>query len=149
MRSITLAEYVRRRNGAPFGAPGSLRNMLHRSLGAKSFAKFWQYWNPIWGYVLGRHIYAPLRRILPATLALLLTFAISGGIHDLVIVLVRRSATLLFTPWFVLMAAVVLVGQALHIDYSKRSWASRALINLSQILGCLGIVLLARQIISF
>jgi hypothetical protein len=31
---LTLAQYVRRRTGVPLGASGSLRNMLHRSLGA-------------------------------------------------------------------------------------------------------------------
>ncbi len=57
-RSLSLGEYVQRRNGAPLGGAGSLRIMLHRSLGARSFAAFWQHWNPIWGYALGRFAYA-------------------------------------------------------------------------------------------
>lgn len=32
-RRLTLAQYVRRRNGVHVGASGSLRNMLRRSLG--------------------------------------------------------------------------------------------------------------------
>lgn len=41
-RELTLALYIRRRNGVPTGARGGLRNMLHRSLGARSFAGFWR-----------------------------------------------------------------------------------------------------------
>ncbi len=53
-RSLTLGQYVQHRNGVPLGDGKSLQNMLHRSLGAASFAGFWQYWNPIWGYGLGK-----------------------------------------------------------------------------------------------
>jgi len=60
-RKLTLAQYVRRRNGVPLGASGSLRNMFYRSLGAGSIAGFWRYWNPVFGYYLGRYIYAPLK----------------------------------------------------------------------------------------
>lgn len=89
-QGMTLADYVQHRNGLPLGASGSLENMLRRSLGAGSFAEFWQYWNPIWGYGLGRYIYKPLRKFIPAAIALILTFLVSGAIHDAVIMLVRR-----------------------------------------------------------
>ncbi len=147
-KGLTLAQYVQRRTGMPLGASGSLRQMLYRSFGAGSFAQFWQHWNPIWGYALGRYIYAPLRRILPAAFALLLTFVISGVVHDGVTILVRRSITFLFTPWFFLMAVVVIIGQALHLDYSRQSWARRMMINLCQIAGCLGITFTLRQMFS-
>lgn len=97
-RHVTLSDYVRRRNGAPLGASGSLQNMLYRSFGAGTFAKFWQYWNPIWGYALGRYVYAPMHRYIPASLALILTFTVSGAIHDLATILVRASPAFLFTP---------------------------------------------------
>ncbi|MCB0198341.1 MAG: hypothetical protein KDJ65_40755, partial [Anaerolineae bacterium] len=48
--SYTLRQYVALRNGVPLGDGRSLRHMLRRSFGAASFAGFWQYWNPIWGY---------------------------------------------------------------------------------------------------
>ena len=57
---LSLAQYVLRRNGVPLGAPHSLQNMLYRSFGAGTYAGFWQYWNPIWGYGLGKYVYAPL-----------------------------------------------------------------------------------------
>jgi hypothetical protein len=53
-RQLTMGQYILRRNGVPAGASGGLRNMLQRSFGARSFAVFWQYWNPVFGYILGR-----------------------------------------------------------------------------------------------
>lgn len=51
-RTISLSEYVKKRNGVALGTFGSMGNMLKRSLGANSFYLFWQYWNPIWDYYL-------------------------------------------------------------------------------------------------
>lgn len=51
-RGLTLSQYIRRRNGVPAGARGSLRNMFHRSLAASTFAGFWRHWNPMLGYAL-------------------------------------------------------------------------------------------------
>lgn len=138
-RTLTLGDYVLRRTGVPLGAPGSLQNMLRRSLGARSFARFWQYWNPIFGYGLGRYVFVPLKRALPASLALLLTFLVNGIIHDLVTVLVRGSSALLFTTWFLLLGVGVLVGQWGKMDLSRHAWAVRAAVNLIYLLGCFGI----------
>lgn len=80
---LTLWQYVRLRNGVPPGDAKSLRNMLHRALGAASFAGFWQHWNPIWGYGLGKFVYSPLRRTSPPAAAFIMTFIVSGAIHDL------------------------------------------------------------------
>lgn len=139
--NLTLGEYVRRRNGVPLGASGALQNMLQRSLGAGTFAQFWQYWNPIWGYYLGRYIYAPTRRLLPDALALILTFAVSGALHDLAGTLVRRELVFVLTPWFVLMSLLVVLGQALNLNYTKQPFGVRVVINLVQIIGCLLIAL--------
>jgi hypothetical protein len=99
-QSLTLSQYVHLRNGVPLGDSKSLRNMLYRSFGAASFATFWQYWNPIWSYGLGNYVYSPLRQILPPFAALILTFVISGGIHDLVIMAINRSITFFLPPGF-------------------------------------------------
>lgn len=143
---MTLAQYIRRRNGVPAGSSGSLRNMLHRSLGAGSFAGFWQYWNPVWGYGLARYVYAPLRRVLPLTAALLVTFVVCGALHDLAIMVVRGSATLLFTPWFFLLGVGVVSGRAVGMDFSGRPWLIRACVNLTYILACLAVTLIARRV---
>lgn len=127
---LTLAQYVHRRNGVPLGHASSLRNMLYRSFGAGSFAKFWQYWNPIWGYGLGKFVYAPLQRYFPSALALLLTFVTSGIIHDLVTMAIRRSITFFFTPWFFLLGLGVLAGRFAKMNVSSYPWWFRAGINL-------------------
>jgi hypothetical protein len=139
---LSMTDYIKYRNGVPLGASGSLQNMLSRSLGAGSFAKFWQYWNPIWGYTLGRYIYAPLNQILPASVALILTFTISGAVHDLATMLVRRAPAFFFTPWFFLMSLIVICGQLFKLDYSKRTFPFRVAINLTFIIGCLTITMI-------
>lgn len=145
-RSATLAEYVHRRNGVPLGHPDSLRNMLRRSFGAGSFGQFWQYWNPIWGYGLGKYVYSPLRRFLPSALAVLMTFVISGVVHDLATIVFRRSSAFLFTHWFFLLGAGVVLGRAFNLDFSRQAWRVRVAINLSYLLICLAIPIVLRTI---
>ncbi|MCV9387641.1 acyltransferase [Reichenbachiella sp. ABR2-5] len=111
--------------------------MLGRSLGAGTFAIFWQYWNPIWGYYLGKYIFKPLKLIFPPALSLIITFAVCGLIHDLAIMILKWKVTLLLTPWFLFMGLSVIVSDYAKIDYSKFPWAIRATINVVIILGCL------------
>ena len=145
---MTLSQYVEKRNGVPLGDSNSLRNMLYRSFGAGSFGEFWQYWNPIWGYGLGKYIYAPLQHILPAAVALIMTFIISGGIHDLVTMLVSRSITFFFTPWFFLLGIGVVVGRAIKMDISKQPWLLRMVINLTYLLVGIGVTLLIKRVLA-
>jgi len=140
-KKLTLSEYVKHRNGLPLGASGSLQNMLIRSFGAGTFARFWQYWNPIWGYALGRYIYAPMNRFLPASVSLILTFTISGGIHDVATMLVRGAPAFLFTPWFFLMGVVVVFGRLLKLDYSAHPFFIRVAINFGLVVACLMLTL--------
>ncbi len=148
LKNLTLAQYVYRRNGVPLGSSNSLHNMLHRSLGASSFARFWQYWNPIFGYGLGKYVYSPLQRVLPRTVALIMTFVASGGIHDLVTSAVRGSVAFLFTPWFFLLGVGVVLGRGARMDLSSRSWLVRAGINLTYIIVCLALTLIARRVFN-
>ena len=136
-QGYTLEEYVVLRNGVPLGDGRSLRNMLERSFGAASFAGFWQYWNPIWGYGLGRYVYAPLRRVLHPAVAFILTFAISGGLHDLATMAVRWSPAFLFTPWFVLLGMGAVVGRVAGMDLGQRPFWLRAAVNLAYLVVCL------------
>lgn len=140
---MKLSEYILRRNGVPIGHNSSLKNMLNRSLGAGTFAKFWLYWNPIWGYFLSNYCLRPLKLFLPSALSLILTFAVSGCIHDLVITILKSKFTFLLTPWFILMGICVVLGDYAKVDYSKFPWVIRAIINLVIISGCL---LMAHQI---
>ena len=147
-KSLTLAQYVQRRNGVPLGHPKSLQNMLYRSFGASSFAKFWQYWNPIWGYGLGRHVHTPLQQVLPPALALIATFIVSGGIHDLATMAVRGSAAFLFTPWFFLLGIGVVLGRLAKMDLSHQAWGLRVFANLTYLSACLALTILVKQTLN-
>ena len=135
--TMPLREYVLRRSGTRLGGAGSLRTMLARSFGASSFAAFWQHWNPIWGYVLSRFVYAPLRRRAPASVAVMATFLVSGAAHDVAATFVRGSPTSIVTPWFLLLGVGVLVARATGMDLSGRAWWWRAAVNAAYVAGCL------------
>jgi GR25 family glycosyltransferase involved in LPS biosynthesis len=111
-----------------------MHNMLKRSLGAASFYLFWHYWNPIWSYYLSRNVMKPLSRHLPFWLATILTFVVSGGLHDIAVILVKWRITFFFTPWFFIMGLLVVVTKQLNISYRTYSWLIRAVFNLAFIL---------------
>lgn len=142
---ISLRQYVKRRNGVPLGDNRSLPNMLRYSLGTGTFAEFWLYWNPIWGYYLARYIQRPLLKLLPPSVALILTFVVSGALHDLAISLVKQTVYVVFTPWFGVMALVIVLTQALKLSYSALPWLFRAIINSVLIGASLAAVLVVSQ----
>ena len=119
---MTLADYIRKRNSVPMGSSHSLRNNLYRSLGVKNFSAFWTYWNPIFGYYLGKRIFKPLKKHLTPAIALLITFLLCGTVHDAVTILFRGSISLFFSIWFLLMAMGVLVTRSLQQDLSTKPW---------------------------
>lgn len=145
----TLAEYVEQRNGVPLGDPNSLQNMLRRSFGASSFARFWQYWNPIWGYGLGKYVYSPMQRVLPMAIALIMTFVISGALHDLVTMALRRSVTFFFTPWFFILGVGVVVGRVIKMDLSNYPWWIRASVNLIYLILGATLTIMAKRVLEF
>ncbi|MDP3469846.1 MAG: hypothetical protein Q8S11_16005 [Daejeonella sp.] len=134
---MKLSEYVKKRNGVPIGHSSSLQNNLQRSLGAKNFSAFWNFWNPIFGYYLGTKIFKPLKRELPAGFAVVLTFVFCGLVHDLVTTLIRGKLSLFFSVWFLLMGTAVTVSKFLNYDLSNKKWIFRALMNLTIIGVCL------------
>ena len=141
-RTISLSEYVKKRNGVALGAPGSMSNMLKRSLGASSFYLFWQYWNPIWGYYLVRNVMKPFSQLLPTWLATIMTFAVSGGLHDLAVTVLKWQLTFFITPWFVIMSILVLFTKKFNISYDKYRWLIRASLNIIFIAACLSLTML-------
>ena len=94
-RTISLDRYVARRLGSGWRAP--LR-MFSRAFTSTTLAGFWRYWNPVYGYALGRWCYAPLLRAgLPRPLAVLITFSANGlFLHDVAIDIVRGKVGV---PW--------------------------------------------------
>ena len=145
---VTLGQYVHRRNGVPLGTSGSLRNMFRRSLGAGSLEVFWRYWNPVFGYYLARFVDSPLRRLVPRSVAQVLTFVVCGALHDLVTMAVRGSATFFFTLWFLFLGVGVVIGRWAGMDIMKHPWAVRAGINLTYVVACLALTILAREIFA-
>ena len=121
----------------PLGAPGSLRKMLYRSFGARSFAGFWQHWNPIFGYYLGTYVFNPLKRIAPPAVALVLTFVVTGIIHDAVTMAVRQDVAFFFTPWFLFLGIGVVVSNQVSMDLSASPWGVRAITHLAYLSACL------------
>lgn len=136
---IKLNQYVEKRIGLALGAPGSLQKMLFLSLGANSFSNFWRYWNPIWGYYLSRNIMRPLSKWLPQWFAIVMTFAVSGALHDLAVALLKWQIIFFFTPWFTVMGLAVLLTEKLGIKYVNFPWTARALFNLTIIVVCYSI----------
>ena len=136
---LSLAQYVKKRNGVPLGASDSMKNMLSRSFGASSFPVFWHYWNPIWGYYLSRNVMRPIANFLPISLATFITFLVSGALHDIAVSIIKWKAILFFTPWFGLMGLMVIGSKGAGISYGHVSWPVRALINASFIFISLGI----------
>jgi D-alanyl-lipoteichoic acid acyltransferase DltB (MBOAT superfamily) len=108
MQSLGWRGYAARRTGLPVGSRGELRQNLYRAFTASSFGRFWQIWNPLFGFYLQLWLYRPLQRRLPQSLALWLTFVGNGMLHDAVTMLVRQDAAWFFTPWFALIGAYVL-----------------------------------------
>lgn len=145
-RHISLSAYVKKRNGLPLGASGSMRNMFQRSLGAESFYIFWRYWNPIWGYYLSRNVMRPSSVFLPIWLATVLTFTVSGGLHDLAVSLVKWRMTFFFTPWFVLMSGAVFASKHFNISFKTYPWSIRALVNMAIISVCLYVTIIFERL---
>jgi hypothetical protein len=145
-KKVSLLEYVKKRNGLPLGAPGSLSNMLKRSLGAGSFYLFWQYWNPIWGYYLSGKVMKPLSQFLPIWLAIIITFAVSGALHDLAVTLIKWEFRFIFTPWFLLMGALVSLTKKMSISYHKYFWGIRASINITSIVICFTVAIMFERL---
>jgi D-alanyl-lipoteichoic acid acyltransferase DltB (MBOAT superfamily) len=120
--------------------------MFRRSFGARSFASFWQYWNPVFGYGLGRYVYTPLYRVVPSAIALIATFVFCGALHDLVTMAVRGSIAFLFTPWFFFLGVGVVAGRAVSMDLSRYPWALRAGVNFAYLATCLAAALAVKNI---
>lgn len=146
---MRLSDYIKRKNGVPIGHSQSLRNNLNRALGAKNFHTFWTFWNPIFGYYLGRYFYKPFKFVFPTFIALVLTFLVCGIVHDLVTTILRREWSFFFTVWFLGMGLCVVISKSMKMDFSYLSWGWRAFMNLLFIALCLGLTILANRYFHF
>lgn len=96
--------------------------MVVNAFGAPTFQQFWQRWNPLFSYYLLYYCYGPLRRRGPRWLALVLTFASSGAVHDVGVGLLVGKWRPFFTGIFVGYALWVLAERGMGIYLSRPSW---------------------------
>lgn len=120
--NITLDRHLARRLG-PGSAPRMALNMVTRAFTVPSLRSFWRYWNAGFHFYLLYFCYRPLRRFLGHGPSLLLTFAICGFAHDVVIVL---PASLMdsgkvpypfMTLWFLLIGASILAADRFGLAF--------------------------------
>ena len=97
---------------------------------------FWRFWNPVFGYALGKYIYRPLVCQLPRPVAYILTFIACGLIHDAVTLLVKGSTHFLFGYWFLYMSIVALVASALNFRFHHRPFSTRVLTQICYLYLC-------------
>jgi hypothetical protein len=130
---ISVRVFVLQRLDNPTGPWSAVKKMFRLSFGAKSFTEFWRYWNPVHHYYLSNYIYKPVRKVLPRSFAVIITFVFCGFfLHD--IVHIAYTGIPLITVWFMLLGIVVLIGEFLNMDLSSRSGVFRVIVNLVYLL---------------
>ena len=132
---LTYRAYERRRLGNRSTPWARIAYMTRRAFGAASFAGFWRYWNPLFSYYLYYRCYRPLVRFLPRALAVVLTFAASGAVHDVFASLAKMRIFVLFTPVFAIFGLVVVAEETLGWSFSRLPVAARACLHAGLIAG--------------
>jgi hypothetical protein len=135
MADLTYNEYERRRLGRPATQWAGVVTMVYRSFGAASFGRFWRYWNPLFSYYLYYKCYRPLAQVLPRSLAVVLTFAVSGTVHDLAASFLLGQVYVLFLPVFAFFGVLVVIEEAFRLDLTWASVPFRAVIHATLIAG--------------
>lgn len=130
---LNVRVFVLRRLGNPTGPWSAVQEMFRLSFGAKSFADFWRYWNPVHHYYLTMYVYKPVRKVMPRSIATIITFIFCGFfLHD--IVHIAFTGIPLITVWFLLLGIGVLLGEFINMDLSTRSSSFRVVVNLIYLL---------------
>ena len=141
--AITLREFIRIRVGT--GQPrGRILTMFLRAFTAPTFAAFWHYWNPVYGYLLARFVYRPSRSILPRPPAVILTFLCSGFfLHDLPLIWLPRflqglpMPRPLFAVWFFIISLGLIAFESLGYSMRQHPPNIRILAHSTFLLACL------------
>jgi hypothetical protein len=143
-RRLPYSEYERRRLGDPATRRTGIGVMVRRSFGAASFGGFWRFWNPLFGYTLLRWCYTPLARRVPRPVAVVLTFAMSGALHDVAASLATWSVYVLFVPAFLIFGLLVVVEEERRWDVDETPFWLRATIHTGVIAGTIAAGVLLR-----
>jgi hypothetical protein len=125
---VTLNEHINAGLGS--STREQLINWLAKPFGASSFAGFWRYWNPVFGYYLRYAVYQPLRRYVPRWLAVWLTFGVCGVVHGLIALVLARLSGQRAYFWlavvsFVFLGLAVVGTEALGIRFTRIPLACR------------------------
>lgn len=116
-----------------------LEAMFEKSFRASSYRKFWWYWNPVYNYFLTKYIYRPLKKILPNSISMLITFLASGFLlHDLPIMLIILVTAKLILPFpttifFIVLGTTVIVSENLKLNFVHIQPKNRIIIHLGTI----------------
>ena len=133
---MTLRRYLTKKLGNKKTITACLKFMLQKSFYSKSFREFWKHWNPLWSYFLTYYSYKPLKTKLPKSIAVLLTFGISGALHDVFVMLLLQKFYYLFTMIFLVFGALVLVESSLKISITSSSKVLRPIYHSTIIILC-------------
>lgn len=139
LRRVTLSEYVARRLGRD--SRSQVVNFLSRPFGAPTFAQFWWYWNPVFGYYLYYQCYKPLRRFLSRSVSVLMTFLFCGVMHDLPFGVAAafsgvRPPSYTITAMFMLLGLVVIVTERVNVKLARVPVWLRWVIHAANIFIC-------------
>jgi hypothetical protein len=85
---------------------------------------------------LSKYIYLPLNRYLSKTISSIVTFGVSGALHDLAMGLLGLGWQNFLTIWFVMMGVFMNISKYLDISYSSFGLFIKAVINISSIASC-------------
>ncbi len=119
------------------GSPGQcLGHMFSRALGASDFTRFWQYWNPFWGYFLAYFCFAPLRHFAPRPVCLMATFAVNGLVHDLIFLWPWGLARIDGPPFLFPVFTLSLVMNAVIMSVAERHRFTLAGLSLRKRVAC-------------
>ena len=134
---MTVDKYVSFRLG-----PGSVIcmvwNMFWRSFTAPTLSAFWRYWNPGYGFFLLNYCYGPLRKHVPHSIALILTFSSCGFFAHDCLALIPASfmgnKSLFFpfvTCWFLLISISILAAEGLAVNLESLPPLTRIPVHVS------------------
>ena len=133
---MTLREYVNKKFNYRKSITGCLGYMLRVSFFSVTFREFWNHWNPLWGYYLRFYVYRPIREIISKPLAMIGTFAISGFLHDVFVMVLLQKTYFLFSLIFLFFGITILIELILNINLEKANNNIRPFYHLGIIASC-------------
>lgn len=138
-KTLNLSDYIKLRLGQ--STQQQAVNFLKLPFGATSFAKFWWYWNPLYGYYLYYYCYKPLVRHLPRSIVIITTFIFSGAVHDLPFVILsafttKRLPSFTITLMFLFLGINVVVTEKWNVTFKEIPVIFRWFIHLLNIFCC-------------